>query len=95
MMDVTAAYILGKLIGAGLAMIGAIGAGAGIGIVASGGTNQLQQSDGLFDLRMRCGQLALVAVNECEVFERISFAAFLADFAAEGQRLLIVLQGLR
>jgi ATP synthase F0 subunit c len=35
-MDVEAAKILGKLIGAGLAMIGAIGAGAGIGIVASG-----------------------------------------------------------
>jgi len=35
-MDISAAYILGKLIGAGLAMIGAIGAGAGIGIVASG-----------------------------------------------------------
>jgi ATP synthase F0 subunit c len=35
-METPAAYILGKLIGAGLAMIGAIGAGAGIGIVASG-----------------------------------------------------------
>lgn len=35
-MDVTSAYILGKLIGAGLAMIGAVGAGAGIGIVSGG-----------------------------------------------------------
>ena len=35
-MDLAAATILGKLIGAGLAMIGAIGAGAGIGIVTSG-----------------------------------------------------------
>ena len=35
-MDFAAAQILGKLIGAGLAMIGAIGAGAGIGIVTSG-----------------------------------------------------------
>ena len=34
-MDLEAAAILGKLIGAGLAMIGAIGAGAGIGIVTS------------------------------------------------------------
>ena len=35
-MELEAAAILGKLIGAGLAMIGAIGAGAGIGIVTSG-----------------------------------------------------------
>ncbi len=35
-MNLEAAHALGKLIGAGLAMIGAIGAGAGIGIVASG-----------------------------------------------------------
>lgn len=35
-MELEAARILGKLIGAGLAMIGAIGAGAGIGIVTSG-----------------------------------------------------------
>ena len=35
-MDFASAQILGKLIGAGLAMIGAIGAGAGIGIVTSG-----------------------------------------------------------
>lgn len=35
-MDVEAATILGKLIGAGLSMIGTIGAGAGIGIVANG-----------------------------------------------------------
>ena len=35
-MEFEAAQILGKLIGAGLAMIGAIGAGAGIGIVTSG-----------------------------------------------------------
>jgi F-type H+-transporting ATPase subunit c len=35
-MDVEAARILGKLIGAGLAMIGTIGAGAGIGIVVNG-----------------------------------------------------------
>jgi ATP synthase F0 subunit c len=35
-MQLDAATILGKLIGAGLAMIGAIGAGAGIGIVTSG-----------------------------------------------------------
>ena len=34
-MDFAAAQILGKLIGAGLAMIGAIGAGAGIGIVTT------------------------------------------------------------
>lgn len=35
-MDIEAARILGKLIGAGLAMIGTIGAGAGIGIVVNG-----------------------------------------------------------
>jgi len=35
-MELESAQILGKLIGAGLAMIGAIGAGAGIGIVTSG-----------------------------------------------------------
>lgn len=35
-MDVAAATALGKLLGAGIALIGAIGAGAGIGIVGSG-----------------------------------------------------------
>jgi F0F1-type ATP synthase membrane subunit c/vacuolar-type H+-ATPase subunit K len=39
-MDFESAQILGKLIGAGLAMIGAIGAGAGIGIVTSGACRQ-------------------------------------------------------
>ncbi len=33
---VEAATILGKLIGAGLAMVGVIGGGVGIGVVASG-----------------------------------------------------------
>ena len=35
-MDVEAATIFAKLIGAGLSMIGTIGAGLGIGIVANG-----------------------------------------------------------
>lgn len=35
-MDVEAARILGKLIGAGLATLGMIGAGLGIGVVGSG-----------------------------------------------------------
>ncbi len=35
-MDYETARILGKLIGAGLAMIGTIGAGAGIGILVNG-----------------------------------------------------------
>ena len=35
-MDVEAARVLGKLIGAGLATLGMIGAGLGIGVVGSG-----------------------------------------------------------
>lgn len=35
-MDVAAAQVLGKLIGAGLATLGMIGAGLGIGVVGSG-----------------------------------------------------------
>jgi len=35
-MEFEAAQILGKLLGAGIAMLGAIGAGAGIGILTSG-----------------------------------------------------------
>lgn len=35
-MDLEAARILGKLIGAGLAMIGTIGAGLGIGVLVNG-----------------------------------------------------------
>ena len=35
-MDVEAARIFGKLLGAGLSMIGTVGAGLGIGIIANG-----------------------------------------------------------
>lgn len=43
-MDVEAARILGKLIGAGLAMIGTIGAGAGIGIVVNGAVQGMSRN---------------------------------------------------
>lgn len=43
-MDIEAARILGKLIGAGLAMIGTIGAGAGIGIVVNGALQGLARN---------------------------------------------------
>ncbi|GAP15272.1 ATP synthase F0 subcomplex C subunit [Longilinea arvoryzae] len=43
-MDLEAARILGKLIGAGLAMIGTIGAGAGIGIVVNGAVQGMSRN---------------------------------------------------
>jgi ATP synthase F0 subunit c len=43
-MDYEAARILGKLIGAGLAMVGTIGAGAGIGIVVNGAVQGMSRN---------------------------------------------------
>lgn len=43
-MDYEAARILGKLIGAGLAMIGTIGAGLGIGILVNGAMNGMSRN---------------------------------------------------
>ena len=53
-MDLEAAAILGKLIGAGLAMIGAIGAGAGIGIVTSGAVQAMGRNPFEGDLFVFC-----------------------------------------
>ena len=52
-MNLEAAAILGKLIGAGLAMIGAIGAGAGIGIVTSGAVQAMGRNPDQHDPRHR------------------------------------------
>ena len=79
-MELEAAAILGKLIGAGLAMIGAIGAGAGIGIVTSGAVQAMGRNPdaaGIIQTNMILGMAfaEAVAIYALAVALIIIFAA--------------------